>query len=72
LNQYIEAVHRTLTKGVNIKGYFAWSLIDNFEWVWGYSKKFGLIHINNETLKKTWKKNAYCYPDLIKANSLKI
>ncbi|MFX0147957.1 MAG: family 1 glycosylhydrolase, partial [Candidatus Hodarchaeota archaeon] len=65
---YLEAVHRAIKSGVNIKGYFVWSLIDNFEWVYGYSKKFGLIHINYTTLERAWKKSAFWYHDVIKSN----
>ncbi|MFX0032039.1 MAG: GH1 family beta-glucosidase [Promethearchaeota archaeon] len=68
LKSYLEAVHRAIKSGVNIKGYFVWSLIDNFEWVYGYSKKFGLIHINYTTLERAWKKSAFWYHDVIKSN----
>ena len=70
--QYLEAASQTIKKGVNLKGYFAWSLMDNFEWIYGYSKKFGLIHINLKSQERTWKKSAYWYRDVIKANSFNI
>jgi len=53
---------------VKIKSYFVWSLIDNFEWVSGYSKKFGIIKVNPETLDRTRKKSAYWYKNVIKEN----
>ncbi|MFX1411109.1 MAG: GH1 family beta-glucosidase [Promethearchaeota archaeon] len=68
LKQYLEATHRAINKGVNIKGYFSWSLMDNFEWIYGYSKKFGLIQTDFNTQKRTWKKSAYWYRDVIEAN----
>jgi len=46
--------------------------MDNFEWIYGYSKKFGLIHINYDTQKRTWKKSAYWYRDVIKTNGYNI
>jgi beta-glucosidase len=72
LKQYLEAVYRAISKGVNLKGYFLWSLMDNFEWIYGYSKKFGLIHINYETQKRTWKRSAYWYCDIIKKKGFNI
>lgn len=72
LKQYLKAAYRAISKGVNLKGYFVWSLMDNFEWIYGYSKKFGLIHINYRTQKRTWKKSAYWYRDLIKTNAYSI
>ena len=72
LKQYLEAIHRVINKGVNLKGYFVWSLIDNFEWVYGYSKKYGLVHIDHNTQKRTWKRSAYWYRDLTEANGFNI
>ncbi|MFX1497740.1 MAG: GH1 family beta-glucosidase [Promethearchaeota archaeon] len=72
LKTYLEAIHQAINDGVKVKGYFVWSLIDNFEWVYGYSKTFGLIHINYNTLERTWKKSAYWYRDLIKLNGIKL
>ena len=68
LKHYIEAAHRAISRGVNLKGYFVWSLMDNFEWIYGYSKKFGLIRINHETQERTWKKSASWYRDVINEN----
>ena len=72
LKQYLAAAYRAISKGVNLKGYFVWSLMDNFEWIYGYSKKFGLIQINYETQKRTWKRSAYWYHDVIKTNGYNI
>jgi beta-glucosidase len=65
LQRYFEAANRALNEGVNLKGYFVWSLIDNFEWVEGYSKRFGLIRVNFETQERLWKKSALWYRDVI-------
>jgi len=43
---------------VNLRGYFAWSLLDNFEWQFGYSKRFGLVHVDPATQKRTLKDSA--------------
>lgn len=68
LYRYLEQVHRAILSGVNVAGYFAWSLMDNFEWGYGYSKRFGLIYVDYKTQKRTLKKSAYWYRDVIKNN----
>ncbi|MHA1804597.1 MAG: GH1 family beta-glucosidase [Promethearchaeota archaeon] len=68
LKHYLEAAHRAINKGVKLKGYFVWTLMDNFEWLHGFSKRFGLIRVDFTTLERTWKKSAYWYRDLIKKN----
>ncbi len=58
-----------LAKAANeydIRGYFYWSLLDNFEWNLGYSERFGLVHVDYETQKRTWKDSAFWYRDMIK------
>ena len=67
--QYLEAAYQSIKKGVDLEGYFVWSLMDNFEWTYGYSKKFGLVHVDYKSQGRTWKKSAYWYRDVIKANS---
>lgn len=44
-----------------MRGYFAWSLLDNFEWGWGYDRRFGIIRVDYETLERTWKDSAFWY-----------
>ena len=61
LRTHIQACHQALTKGVPLKGYFAWSLMDNFEWASGYAKRFGLIHVDFATQKRTLKDSALWY-----------
>src|SRR5213080_2853238 len=48
LRHHIAAVHAARAAGVDVRGYFAWSLLDNFEWSHGYSKRFGIVHVNFE------------------------
>lgn len=64
---YIDAAHRALKEGVPLKGYFAWSLLDNFEWAHGYSKRFGIIYVDYLTQGRTIKESGYWYRDLIAA-----
>lgn len=53
LDQHMDAVKRAIADGVPVKGYFAWSLLDNFEWALGYDKRFGMVHVDFDTLKRT-------------------
>ena len=68
LKRYLEAASRAINEGVNLKGYFVWSLMDNFEWVEGYSKRFGIIRVEYETQERMWKKSALWYRDVITNN----
>jgi beta-glucosidase len=65
LRDHLAAVHRAIGAGADVRGYFAWSLLDNFEWAYGYSKRFGIIHVDYPTQRRTWKDSAYWYRDVI-------
>jgi beta-glucosidase len=67
LAEYIEAAGRAIAEGVPLRGYFAWSLLDNFEWAWGYWKRFGLVYIDYATLERVPKGSFYWYRDFIAA-----
>ena len=49
LDAHLRACHEAIADGVPLRGYFAWSLLDNFEWAWGYTKRFGLVHVDYAT-----------------------
>jgi len=68
LNRYLLALQRAARDGVDIRGYFQWSIMDNFEWAQGYKHRFGLIHVDYETQKRTLKDSAYWYRDVIRTN----
>lgn len=68
LCRHFEQAYKAIEAGVNLKGYYVWSLMDNFEWAQGYTKRFGLVHIDFKTLKRTPKKSAYWYSNVIKEN----
>ena len=57
-NTHLAAVDAAMRAGVPVKGYFAWSLLDNFEWAYGYEKRFGLVHVNYDTQQRTVKDSA--------------
>lgn len=68
LNRYLLELARAIAHGVDVRGYFHWSLLDNFEWAEGYRHRFGLIHVDFMTLQRTLKDSAYGYRDLIASN----
>jgi beta-glucosidase len=70
LDAHFRAAHRAIGDGVDLRGYFVWSLLDNFEWSFGYSKRFGLIHVDYETLERTPKDSARWYAQVTRANGL--
>ena len=70
LDSHIRAVHAAIEEGVDVRGYFAWSLMDNFEWAFGYAMRFGLVHIDYDTLTRIPKDSAYWYRDAIRRNGL--
>ena len=65
LASHITAVHEAIQQGVPMAGYMVWSLMDNFEWASGYEKRFGIVHIDYETQKRTPKDSALWYRDFL-------
>ncbi|HCM47772.1 MAG TPA: beta-glucosidase [Colwellia sp.] len=63
--QHLNAVHDAMVQGVQVKGYFAWSLMDNFEWAEGYLKRFGIVHVDYDTQARTVKASGLTYKALI-------
>jgi beta-glucosidase len=68
LKTHFAAAHRAIQAGVHLAGYFVWSLMDNFEWSWGYMQRFGLIWVDYETQKRTLKDSAKWYKRVIRKN----
>ena len=65
--EHLRAAHEALCQGVDLRGYFAWSLLDNFEWSLGYAKRFGLYHVDYETQRRTAKASARFYAEVIRS-----
>jgi beta-glucosidase len=63
--QHLNALHNATEQGVVIHGYFAWSLMDNFEWAEGYSKRFGIVYVDYPTQQRTVKASGLAYSSLI-------
>jgi len=70
LKEHISFVHKAIEEGIKLKGYFVWSLMDNFEWTYGYSKRFGLIYVDYPTQKRIFKESAYWYKKIIENNGI--
>jgi beta-glucosidase len=66
--EHLKAARDAIRQGADLRGYFAWSLLDNYEWSLGYSKRFGLVHVDYATQKRTPKASALFYRDVIRSN----
>jgi beta-glucosidase len=66
LQEYLKAAAQAVGHGVPLAGYYVWSLLDNFEWAHGYDKRFGIIHVDFESLERSLKDSAYWYQDFLK------
>jgi beta-glucosidase len=67
---YLIQVHRALEDGYRVGGYFAWSLLDNFEWAYGYEKRFGIVHVDFQTQRRTPKLSARWLAQVVRANQI--
>ncbi|WP_348776320.1 family 1 glycosylhydrolase [Micromonospora sp. WMMD712] len=68
LERHLAACAAAVGRGVPLAGYFVWSLLDNFEWAYGYDKRFGLVHVDYPTQRRTVKASGLRYADLIRAH----
>ena len=66
LQEHLHAVEVMNQKGLNIKGYYCWSFMDNFEWAWGYTKRFGIVYVDYETMERIPKDSFYVYQKYIR------
>jgi beta-glucosidase len=70
LRSYLRVVLDTIAAGVAVRGYFIWSLLDNFEWGLGYSRRFGLVHVDYGTLERRRKDSFHFYGELARGGAL--
>ncbi len=68
LEEHLAACARAARKGAPLAGYFAWSLLDNFEWAYGYDKRFGLVHVDYASQRRTIKGSGHRYGDIVRAH----
>jgi beta-glucosidase len=72
LRRHLRAARQALDQGVDLRGYFAWSLFDNFEWAYGYGKRFGLVHVDFATQRRTPKQSAHFYSEVIRTRGARL
>ncbi len=70
LRDHLAQVHRAIAEGVRVGGYLVWSLMDNFEWAWGYQMRFGLAHVDFQTQRRTIKDSGWWYAQVIRDNGI--
>ena len=70
IRDYLREAHGAIQAGVPLRGYFVWSLLDNFEWAFGYSKRFGIVRVNYETLERTIKRSGEWYAEVARTGVL--
>jgi beta-glucosidase len=69
LNRHFTAAHRAIARGVPLHGYFVWSLLDNFEWGWGYTKRFGIVRVDYETQERIVKDSGFWLKELLETRA---
>ena len=70
LHEHLLQAHRALEDGVPLRGYFVWSLLDNFEWAWGYGKRFGVIYVDYATQQRIVKRSGRWYAGVTRENAV--
>merc|ERR550525_2248348 len=70
LHDHVDAMRSAMRQGADVRGYFTWTLLDNFEWHDGYDYRFGLVHVDFETQKRTPKDSAHWYSAVAQSNTL--
>jgi beta-glucosidase len=70
LDSHFRTAHRAIADGIDLRGYFVWTLIDNFEWAWGYSKRFGLVYVDYPTQRRIPKHSARWFSEVTRRNGL--
>ncbi|MBC7237682.1 MAG: family 1 glycosylhydrolase, partial [Chloroflexi bacterium] len=72
LRHHLAAAQRAIQGGAPLKGYFLWSLMDNFEWGYGYSRRFGIVYVDYETMERHPKDSFYFYRSVIADNAVDV
>jgi beta-glucosidase len=72
VRRHLAAVHAAIERGADVRGYYLWSLMDNFEWAWGYSKRFGMVYVDYDSQRRIPKDSALWFRDVIAANAVQL
>lgn len=72
LREHIAMAHRAIQEGIDLRGYYVWTLLDNFEWSHGFSKRFGLLYTDYASRRRIWKRSAHWYREVISRNGLEV
>ena len=70
IKDHLRWLHKAIQEGADVRGYFHWSLLDNFEWAEGFNMKFGLVEVNFDTLERTPRPSSKVYGEICKNNAL--
>src|SRR3989344_2809001 len=70
ISNYLKNVHRAINDGVDVRGYFYWSFMDNYEWAYGFEKRFGLVEVNYETLERKIRPSAFVHKKIIETGKI--
>ena len=70
LLEHLKEIHHAIQAGVDVRGYFHWSLLDNFEWAHGFEQKFGLVEVNFKTFERKLKTSGKMYGEISRTNSI--
>jgi len=70
IRRHLEAAHQAIADGVDLRGYYVWSLMDNFEWAWGYDKRFGVVRVDFDTQQRTIKDSGHFYQQVVGDNAV--
>ena len=72
LDAYLSEVQHAVWDGADIRGYFLWTFLDNYEWTGGYDRRFGIVHVDFQTQKRIAKDSAYWYKEIMESNGQKL
>jgi len=72
IKEHLQWLHKAIQEGADVRGYFYWSLLDNFEWTEGFTQKFGLVEVNFETFERKMRPSGELYGEICKNNALKL
>ena len=70
VRNHLISLHRAIHEGFDVRGYFLWSLLDNYEWAEGYAKRFGIVYVDYKTLRRIPKLSAHWYSKVIQSNRI--